>query len=256
MGIYSEFNHSILLIIIGLARILPAFVFLPWFNSQLMGGMIVKNVIVCLIVLGLYPLLNQQFVDLTSQPVIPVILKELVIGLLCGCCLALPFWTALAIGEIIDNQRGATISSTMNPGVGVETSVMANFMNIFYSAIFMLSGGMIDLVKFLYQSYILYPLNIPLTTNKETLIKLSSLIGEMLLKAVILVGPVLLALFLVETATGILSRFAPQLNAFSVALSIKSFIAFTVLLIYLTQIMAPQLAGQDILFLLPDRARP
>ncbi|OON41061.1 EscT/YscT/HrcT family type III secretion system export apparatus protein [Izhakiella australiensis] len=256
MGIYSEFNQVILLIIIGMARILPTFIFLPWFNNQLMGGMIVKNVIICLIVLGLYPIISQDITELNFESAIPIIVKELIIGLLCGCCLALPFWAALAIGEIIDNQRGATISSTMNPGIGVETSVMANFMNVFYSAIFMLSGGMVTLVKVLYQSYILYPLDMPINTNKETFIRLASLINEMLLKAVILVGPVLVSLFLVESATGILSRFAPQLNAFSVALSIKSFIACSVLLIYLTQIIAPQLSGQDLLSLLSGRLQP
>ncbi|MFP1462361.1 hypothetical protein ACLB1E_12340 [Escherichia coli] len=40
-----------------------------------------------------------------------------------ACLLASPFWIFLAIGSFIDNQRGATLSSTLDPATGVDTGI-------------------------------------------------------------------------------------------------------------------------------------
>lgn len=109
--------------------------------------MLAKNVITCFMLLGFLPLLSVQFPMAPAAPPMVIIVREAIIGLLCGICLSVPFWIALVVGEVIDNQRGATISSTMNPGIGVETSVFASFMNYFYGATFMLSGGMVTLCE-------------------------------------------------------------------------------------------------------------
>ncbi|XBY08057.1 flagellar biosynthetic protein FliR [Escherichia coli] len=37
----------------------------------------------------------------------------------------------LAIGSFIDNQRGATLSSTLDPATGVDTSELARLFNLF-----------------------------------------------------------------------------------------------------------------------------
>ncbi|HDD9144882.1 TPA: flagellar biosynthetic protein FliR [Escherichia coli] len=48
--------------------------------------------------------------------------REIIIGLFIACLLSSPFWIFLAIGSFIDNQRGATLSSTLDPATGVDTS--------------------------------------------------------------------------------------------------------------------------------------
>ncbi|WP_255710018.1 type III secretion system export apparatus subunit SctT [Lelliottia sp. WAP21] len=228
-------------IIYGMARLLPVFILLPLLNSQLLGGMIVKNVIIIFIVIGFTPLLAGQYIDIVNQPFLVIILKEAVIGLICGFCFAIPFWIVLAIGEIIDNQRGATISSTMNPGIGVDASFMASFFNYYFAAIFVMNDGMGIIVRALYASYSLFPLNEMLVFKWSLMMKIISLLGVLMSSAVILAGPVVVSLFLIEVSIGVLSRFAPQLNAFSVALSVKSFVAFAVLLIYMTSVLTPKL---------------
>lgn len=157
MNVYVLYHEYILLIVIGMARLLPITFFLPWFNSQVLGGMLAKNVITCFMLLGFLPLLSVQFPLASAAAPMVIIVREAIIGLLCGICLSVPFWIALVVGEVIDNQRGATISSTMNPGIGVETSVFASFMNYFYGATFMLSGGMVTLCEAIKKSYQIFP---------------------------------------------------------------------------------------------------
>lgn len=236
--------------IYGMARLLPIFILIPYLNSQLLGGMIVKNVIIIFIVIGFMPLLSGQYVDIVDTPFMMVLLKEVIIGLICGFCLAIPFWIVLAIGEIIDNQRGATISSTMNPGIGVDTSVMGTFMNFYFLAIFVINDGMVTIVKALYATYTIFPLNEMFVFKWSLMVKIITLLNTLMSSAVILVGPVVVSLFLIEISIGVLSRFAPQLNAFSVALSIKSFVAFLVLLIYMTTVLTPRLLDIKLLPLL------
>lgn len=79
--------------------------------------------------------------------------------------------------------------------------------------------------------------------DKALALQVVHLVNELMLKALILVGPIVVALFVTECALGLLSRFASQLNAFSVALTLKSVIAIFVLLIYLTPLLISQLTG-------------
>ncbi|WP_049841084.1 type III secretion system export apparatus subunit SctT [Klebsiella sp. RIT-PI-d] len=241
MNYYTDFHIIIIVTIVGMARLLPVFLMLPYLNSQMLGGMIVKNVIIIFIAFGFMPRLADQYADITNEPFIFIILKEVVIGLICGFCFAIPFWIVLAIGEIIDNQRGATISSTMNPGIGVDASFMGTFMNFYFAAIFVVNNGMATLVRSLYETYEIFPLNMKMSFTWALMNQIVMLLNELMISAVILVGPVVVSLFLIEISIGILSRFAPQLNAFSVALSVKSFVAFLVLLFYMTPLLTPKL---------------
>ena len=65
--------------------------------------------------------------------------------------------------------------------------------------------------------------------------------GALLSAGVRMAAPVLLLLLLLEVFLGVLSRFAQQMNAFSVSLAVKSFVAFLALSIYLTPMLAREL---------------
>lgn len=247
MNYYADFDLIIMTTIYGMARLLPVFILLPYLNSQMLGGMVVKNVIIIFITIGFMPRLLGQYADIVDVPFIFIVAKEVIIGMVCGFCLAIPFWVVLAIGEIIDNQRGATISSTMNPGIGVDASFMGTFMNFYFAAIFVINDGMATIVKALYETYRIFPLNETFIFKWSLMSKIITLFNVIMSSAIVLVGPVVVSLFLIEIAIGVLSRFAPQLNAFSIALSVKSFVAFLVLIIYLTPVLTPKLLEMDVL---------
>ncbi len=210
------------------ARILPIFIMLPFLNSNTLNNSI-RVPVAMLLGLSLWPKTAGVKFDFQAEMYFGLLVKESMIGLLLGCLISLPFWVLHAAGCIIDNQRGATISSSIDPVSGVDTSELANFFNIFCAAIFLQSGGLILTLEVIKESYDLFE---PLTFTLPNMIPLLNLITEVISRSIMVASP-LIALFLLTEATlGLLSRYAPQMNAFSLALTVKSFLGFLLLIIY------------------------
>ncbi|MDE1711673.1 flagellar biosynthetic protein FliR, partial (plasmid) [Chromobacterium amazonense] len=68
------------------------------------------------------------------------------------------------------------------------------------------------------------------------------LLNQVVSQAVVLASPVVAALLLSEVLLGLLSRFAPQMNAFSVSLTVKSLIALLMLLLYFGPVLPEKVA--------------
>jgi type III secretion protein SpaR/YscT/HrcT len=245
----AALEHWIWQIAVGFVRVAPAIYFLPCFNDKMMGGMIVRNSLIVLIAAALSPLIMTTPAA-TSSEILLIVIREFVIGLLLGLTFAAPLWAALTIGEIIDNQRGATVSSAIDPAVGVETSLLASFLNNVWTFYFLIAGGLLMVVQAIAASYSALPVNSSFVLSHATTIGVATMMGAAIAKGLLLAGPVVTTLFVTEVALGVLSRFAPQLNAFAVALSVKSFVAFCIMFIYffkavplqLMEFLDPQLA--------------
>src|SRR5699024_5364909 len=82
---------------------------------------------------------------------------EVMIGMLIAFPVGLPFWVANVAGQFMDNQRGATISSSINPNSGVDESTMSAWFNFYCCVIFVAGNGFVHLCNLLYESYILFP---------------------------------------------------------------------------------------------------
>ncbi|KML40111.1 hypothetical protein VL15_38280 [Burkholderia cepacia] len=215
---------------LGFVRISPVFYLLPFLNSDVLTGS-VRNALIALVVIGLMPFHGDALPAVTGH--IPfysgLIVREFIVGILLGLMLGVPFWAFHALGCIIDNQRGATISSSMDPANGVETSELAGFLNVFSAAIYLQRDGLVLMMRTLADSYRIMPLT---GEFHLALYPVLTLIGETVWNGAVLASPVLITLLLTETVLGLLSRFAPQLNAFSVSMTVKSLIAIFVMLLY------------------------
>ncbi len=67
-------------------------------------------------------------------------------------------------------------------------------------------------------------------------LNLVSQAGKLFALSLLLAGPVLLVLFMVDACLGLLNRAAPQLNVFNIALSLKSMVGLAVLVLALPMI--------------------
>lgn len=229
MGLLSELLPPFMKLALGYARIAPVFYLLPFLNGNLLGGPLVKNTLIVVVAMGMGALTPQVLPDSIGVELLAQAIAEALIGLGLGVLLALPFWLAHAMGSIIDNQRGATISNTMDPVNGVETSEMANFFNLLIGVVFLQAGGMLWMLDCLEASYRLFPVAGRVTLN---LPEIWGVLDHLVARGLILAAPVVACLFLIEVALGVLSRFSQQLNAFSVAMTVKSAVAFMILLVY------------------------
>ncbi|MFV8075009.1 flagellar biosynthetic protein FliR, partial [Enterobacter cloacae complex sp.6730661] len=124
---------------LGLARVSPVFFMLPFLNNNVLTG-VVRNSVIVIVAVSVWPYEVSSTELPNTLPAIAVIAQEVIIGLILGFLVAWPFWVMHALGNIVDNQRGATLSSTIDPANGVDTSEMANFLNLFTAVIFLQNG--------------------------------------------------------------------------------------------------------------------
>jgi type III secretion protein SpaR/YscT/HrcT len=213
---------------LGFARLAPVFFMLPFLNTGVLSGA-PRMAVIILVAIALWPSGEQLLPALDSLAFYGLMLREVGIGVAIGCLLCWPFWVLHGMGNLIDNQRGAMLSNTVDPANGVDTSELANFLNLFAAAVFLEGGGMRVLVETFHRSYALCS---PLDGCTLALAPMLALIDPLMSKILVICSPVVAMLLLSEALLGLLARFAPQMNAFSVSLTIKSAIALLVLLLF------------------------
>lgn len=224
------------------ARLLPIFMLLPFLNSSVITGA-VRMPVVMLCGMALWPGDVSVLSAISTLNYVALLAKEVVIGVALGCALCFPIWVLHAMGCIIDNQRGATLSSSIDPLTGIDTSELANFFNIFAAVVVLQHGGLLLLFQVIERSLTMWPpLSMTLPNLRHCINFLTLLVG----KSLVLASPAISVFLLVEIFLGLLSRYCPQLNAFSLALSLKSIIAFLLLVLYFGPIIP-----QEVIRLIP-----
>jgi len=228
ISLYLNFQHSILTFVMSYARLAIIFYMLPILGERVLSGIVIKNTLIALTIIGLWPCFGHVLDP--EQGWFILLVKEFVVGLLLALTLCVPFWVVISIGELLDNQRGATLSDSIDPVNGGQSSVLSGFMNFAFGSIFFVNGGMQLLIESMVQSYTLFPQGSDL--NNFNWHELGSLLMVVVHSSIILAAPVLVVMMLSELLLGIFARYCPQLNPFSLSLTIKSFIAFTIFLLY------------------------
>lgn len=222
---------------LGLARLLACFAWLPYLSSGAVPSRMVRVVTALVVLIGLWPVTEtvQRPPDMPSLGL--AALREAMAGTVLGLMLALPYHVFHAVGSLIDTQRGAGVGAMLDPLTGVEATEMANLLQMMSVVVFLVAGGMVPLLEAVQGSYQLVPMGSALLPD---LASIHGFVDIVLSAAIRMAAPVLLLLFLVEILLGIVSRFAQQLNAFSVSLAVKSALAFAAMLVYLVASMTTQ----------------
>lgn len=228
VAFYLNFQHSVLTFVIVYARLAIVFYMLPVLGERVLSNLIIKNTLISLTIIGLWPCFETILEP--EQGWLIIIIKECIIGLILAFTLCMPFWVVIGLGEIIDNQRGATISDSIDPVNGGQSSILSGFLNFAFGAIFFASGGMQLLLDVMVQSYQILPRGSSLDGTHWGYV--GDLLVVLMQNSILLAAPVMLVMMIAEMLLGVFARYCPQLNPFSLSLTIKSFIAFTVLLFY------------------------
>ena len=233
---FVEIEQSVQCFLLGLARLSVAFMVLPILSKKVLGGTLIRNGCLLSFALFIYPINAASLaVELNWWQLLSILTKEAILGLILGYIAALPFWVAEGVGFFIDNQRGAAMASTVNPLLGEQSSPLGILMTQIMVMIFVTSGALSLLIFTLAQSYILWPVGELWPSIFVDLdVFILGQLDHLMRSVIVLSAPVVLAMFLSEFALALISRFAPQLNVFFLAMPVKSAVAFLVLLLYLT----------------------
>lgn len=228
VALYLNFQHSVLTFVMVYARLALVFYMLPVLGERVLSNLIIKNTIISLTIIGLWPCF--ETIIEPEQGWFIILVKEFIVGLILAMTLCVPFWVVIGLGEILDNQRGATISDSIDPVNGVQSSILSGFLNFAFGAIFFSSGGMLRLVEVMSQSYHFLPRGSSLDGIHWE--QAGELVQVLMQNSILLAAPVMLVMMIAEILLGVFARYCPQLNPFSLSLTIKSVIAFLVFLLY------------------------
>lgn len=226
---------SLFTLAVTMPRLVAVFGVIPFLSRQILPGMIRNSIIVSFVFI-IYPLVLPTIPKETVPvPVLMAVIgKEIIIGVLIGFLVSIIFWVAESVGFFIDNQRGATMASVMDPMSGSQTSPLGSMFLQLAAVLFFTTGGFLTLLSGLFESYRLWPIFsfFPSIDKGFALFFLQQV--DFLMKfTVLLAAPVVIAVFVSEFGLGLINRFAPQLNVFFLSMPIKSAISAVVLILYL-----------------------
>jgi type III secretion protein T len=149
--------------------------------------------------------------------------REALLGVGFGVLVGAVLWAFEAAGEIIDTKVGATLAQVIDPLSGHQTSLSGALLSRLAMVLFMAGGGFLVLVGVLVQSFTLWPLSKPGFVLPPDSVRLfEQALGDFALLSLLLAGPGLLMLYLIDAALGMVNRFAPQLNLISISMSLKA----------------------------------
>jgi type III secretion protein T len=237
-AIYDQLKYHLLALGLALPRMLVICLLLPIFAKQLMPGFLrtaVAAALVLPVAFYLVPTVKAALVadQYGSLEFLALIVKESVLGLLLGYLLALPFFAMEAVGFLIDNQRGASIAATINPLTGHDTSPLGILYNQAFIVFFFAAGGFILFLDVVYTSYKAFPVLEWLPAfGPGYPVAMLGMLDSMVRMALLLAAPVMIAMFMAEMGLAFISRFAPQLQVFFLAMPVKSALAMLMLAIY------------------------
>ncbi len=192
--------------------------------------------------LFLYPFIVPQLegqVPTDKSIIFALFMKEIFFGFTISLMTVLVFFALEAAGRIVDQQRGGGNAELFNPQLG-QVSLFGLFN--FWLAIFIfigIGGHTLFLKAFMGSFQIVPILSVPTLAPGfspfiEFVVRLS---GNVLMIAMQIAAPVVIAAFLVDMVLGLANKMAPQINVFELGHGIRGFVANLVLYISLLVIV-------------------
>lgn len=232
------FQDELVTLTFTMPRITAALMMSPFFSDQFIQGL-ARQVVVISLTLVAVPIVAQASgpIDLANRGgffFISIIAKEIGLGMLLGFSSGLAFWIAQGTGFFIDNQRGSSMAETQDSPSGSSTSPFGLLLVKVIAVLFFVGGGFHAFLTLLYESYQLWPVftYFPSFNPNLPLAALAILDSQMQF-IVLFAGPLIVAMFLAEFGLGLMNRFSPQLNVFSLAMAVKSGVASVLIILYL-----------------------
>jgi type III secretion protein T len=237
--LFTEVAPLLLQAVMSAIRTLVAFAMLPIFASSKVPAMVRAGIAFAVVV----PVVAAR-VDMPAPSgtdalaLLTLLAREGSIGVVIGLGFGALCAGLQTAGELIDIQTGLTFTQNIDPTFGNNVSLTSQFFERVLFAALMSAGLMLVIVDALYTSYEVWPVGQPLP-HFNRLVPLA-IVGEsskVFSLALLLAGPVLLVLFVVDISLGMLNRAAPQLSVFQLALAMKPIVGLVVLAFALPMII-------------------
>jgi type III secretion protein T len=240
-----DISELLVLCVVFSLRTIACFILLPPFASSFVPASVRLGIGMAIIL----PVVASRQdlplpIGLDAWSLVLLVAREGTIGLVIGLGFGALCAAMQSAGEMIDHQTGLTFTQNIDPTYGNQISITSHLFERVLFAALMSAGLMLLIVDALYLSYELWPVGQALPTFERIIpLSLTGQSSRLFALALLLAGPVLLVLFVVDASVGMLNRAAPQLNVFNITLSIKPIVGLIVLALAMPMVIEYALKG-------------
>ena len=220
MAYWLDQFHIFLLVLLRVSTLLMA---APIFGHRNLLGR-TKIGLAVMVSLIVFPLVADQDIQIPEGlfPYVFMMVREVLMGLILGFAVLLLFVGVQFAGQLAGLQMGFGIVNVIDPQSSDQVSIIGQFLNILAILVLLSTNGHHIILSGLMNSFEAVPLGgggVELTT--DVIHKLIALSSQVFIVAVKISAPILVALFLVTAAMGILARTVPQMNVFIVGFPLQ-----------------------------------
>lgn len=173
-----------------------------------------------------------------SGPGLWLIAREMSVGIAIGFVMRVVFMAVGLAGELIGFQMGIGFAVFYDPQTTAQTPVVAEFLTLLTTLVFLAINGHLLMVATLAQSFQAIPILVEALPGGAW----SNLVGwasKIFSAGLLLSLPVTIALLITNLALGILTRAAPQLNLLAIGFPITIVGGFAILMTSLWYLATP-----------------
>lgn len=216
-GISSQHVFAFFLV---LARITPLFIVAPGFSSQMLIPR-VRSVLAVALALGLTPIADHnQTIPTDVLALVGLALENFLVGFTLAFAISCVFASVSGAGVLGDMLAGFSFGQTVDPVNGNPGGALTNLYTIIGLAMFLAVGGDAWTLEGLGATFRSVPLAASVEV-KPLVYSAESAFSGLLVGAIEIAAPIMLAIIVTDIAFGMVSKVVPQLNVFSVGFVLK-----------------------------------
>lgn len=163
------------------------------------------------------------------------IVMNVCVGLLLGWVSNLIIEIGRVGGEMLDMQMGLNAATIFDPGSQTQSTLIGRLFDMITLMLFVSVGGMEKVIEAFSKSYTTFPIIVDQINLNFT--KILHATADVATIGFIIVSPIIITILAVDLILGLMSRAAPQINAFQISFSIKPTIGLLLVLILLPAIL-------------------
>jgi flagellar biosynthetic protein FliR len=186
----------------------------------------VKGMLALGIAVAVGPGVARGYVSPDTGGFILSLLENLAIGALLGFLVMVVFSAVQSAGNLIDLFGGFQLAQAFDPQSMINGAQFARLFNITAIALLFATGGYQLIIGGIAKSFTALPIGegVQLAAPVHAL---TDAVGQMLVAALQIAGPLIVVLFLADAGLGLVTRVAPALNAFALGFPLKILITLT-----------------------------
>jgi flagellar biosynthetic protein FliR len=235
--IYHFSQLEILAFLLVLARISAFFVTWPVLSMGHVPGF-AKILFSFAVALVMFPLVAWNKLDqrTVEDLYIFLLMKEAFVGVVLGFTTRIFFFAIESCGHMAADAMGLTSAQVLDPMVESRTSVIEQFYTIFVTMFYLLINGHHYFVSGLFKSFEMVPVN-GLGVSLLSLGQSGEFLQSIFVIALKLAAPIVVSIFAMNIALGVIGRAVPQMNVLITSLSVNILLGLFLMFISLPLVL-------------------